>query len=64
MKRAQYHEGIHLQNFLDQVDPPFTNEIMQEEVTLNFKLLVMKLYDCSRDLVKHLDTFSIMDGAL
>ena len=57
MNRVQDHEGLNLESLLDQVDPHFTDEIMREEVPPKFKLLVIKVYDCLKDPMEHLDTF-------
>lgn len=55
--KTQDNEGLDLENIINQVDLPFTDEIMQEKVPPKFKLPTTKLYYGSKDPIEHLDTF-------
>lgn len=59
LKRDQRNDNLNLENLVDQVNSPFTDEIMLAEVLSKFKLPVMKAYDRTKDHVEHLDTFQV-----
>lgn len=59
MEKVQGNDKLRLKNLLDEVDPPFTDEIMQERIPPKLKLPSMKAYGSSKDPVEHLETFQM-----
>lgn len=49
MRNQIDREGIHLEALIEQIDLPFTDEIMEEEVPPKFKVVSVKPYDGKKD---------------
>lgn len=56
MQKSKDVEGLDLEALINQVDPPFTDEIMKVEVPPKFKVSSFQQYDGKKDFVSHLDT--------
>lgn len=57
MQKAWEADGVDLETLIEQVDPPFSDEIMREVLPPKFKVPNIKSYDGKSDPVEHLDSY-------